>query len=113
MFGIGLPELIIIIVVALLVVGPSQLPELARSMGRALGEFRRMADDVKDTIEQEMTKPLEIVWECVLHDHVSERLKGPTVVGIQTAGSDGDCGSTIRQGKEASLYWPQLVLELG
>lgn len=60
MFGIGLPELIIIIVVALLVVGPSKLPELARSMGRALGEFRRMADDVKDTIEQEMTKPLDI-----------------------------------------------------
>jgi len=59
MFGIGLPELIIIIVVALLVVGPSKLPELARSMGRALGEFRRMADDVKDTIEQEMTKPLD------------------------------------------------------
>ena len=60
MFGIGLPELIIIIVVALLVVGPSKLPELARSMGRALGEFRRMADDVKDTIEHEMTKPLDI-----------------------------------------------------
>lgn len=59
MFGIGLPELIIIIVVALLVVGPSKLPELARSMGRALGEFRRMADDVKDTIEHEMSKPLD------------------------------------------------------
>jgi Tat protein translocase TatB subunit len=55
MFGIGLPELVIIIIVALLVVGPSKLPEVARSLGKALGEFRRMADDVKETIEQEMT----------------------------------------------------------
>ncbi len=55
MFGIGLPELVIIIIVALLVVGPARLPEVARSLGKALGEFRRMADDVKETIEQEMT----------------------------------------------------------
>jgi Tat protein translocase TatB subunit len=55
MFGIGLPELVIIIIVALLVVGPSKLPEVARSLGKALGEFRRLADDVKETIEQEMT----------------------------------------------------------
>ena len=55
MFGIGLPELVIIIIVALLVVGPAKLPEVARSLGKALGEFRRLADDVKETFEQEMT----------------------------------------------------------
>jgi sec-independent protein translocase protein TatB len=55
MFGIGLPELIIIMVVALIVVGPSRLPDLARSLGRAFNEFRRMADDVKETLEQEIS----------------------------------------------------------
>lgn len=56
MFGIGLPEMIIILVVALLVVGPSKLPELARTLGKAFTEFRRMADEVKETFEEEVMK---------------------------------------------------------
>ena len=59
MFGIGLPELIVIMVVALIVVGPSKLPELAKSLGKAFNEFRRMADEVKETLNEEVLKEEE------------------------------------------------------
>jgi len=50
MFGIGVPELLMILVVALLVIGPKKLPDLAKSLGKGLAEFRKATDDLKDTI---------------------------------------------------------------
>lgn len=55
MFGpIGMPELILIFLVALLVFGPRKLPELGKSLGRGLAEFKRASDDLKRTIEDEI-----------------------------------------------------------
>jgi Tat protein translocase TatB subunit len=54
MFGIGITELIIIAVVALLVVGPKRLPDLAKSMGKGLAEFKRTAEDVTDGIKESL-----------------------------------------------------------
>ena len=55
MFGpIGMPELIVIFLVALLVFGPRKLPELGKTLGKGLADFKRASDDLKRTIEDEI-----------------------------------------------------------
>jgi sec-independent protein translocase protein TatA len=50
MFGLGMQELLVILVIALIVVGPQKLPELAKSLGRGLAEFKRTADEFQSTM---------------------------------------------------------------
>jgi sec-independent protein translocase protein TatA len=57
MFGsIGGPELILIFIVALLIFGPRKLPELGRMLGKGMSEFRRAANDLKDSLETEVAR---------------------------------------------------------
>ncbi|MEN6440297.1 MAG: Sec-independent protein translocase protein TatB [Syntrophobacter sp.] len=55
MFGIGFSELLVIFAVALIVVGPNKLPDLARALGRGYAEFKRAMDDLKSTLDQDET----------------------------------------------------------
>jgi TatA/E family protein of Tat protein translocase len=55
MFGLGMPELIVIFVIALLVFGPKKLPEIGRSLGRSLAEFRRASEELKEGLVAELS----------------------------------------------------------
>jgi TatA/E family protein of Tat protein translocase len=55
MFGsIGMPELVVIFVIALIIFGPRKLPELGKSLGRSINEFKRASNELKSTLEEEV-----------------------------------------------------------
>ena len=53
MFGIGMPEMLVILALALIVIGPKKLPDLAKSLGRAMREFKKATSEFKETIQLE------------------------------------------------------------
>jgi Tat protein translocase TatB subunit len=55
MFGLGMPEILLILAIALIVIGPQKLPELAKTLGRAMGEFKRSAQELKRSIDVDTT----------------------------------------------------------
>lgn len=72
MFGIGMPELMVIAVIALLVVGPKKLPELAKTLGKGLAEFRKVTNEATDTIKEtlrtdEIQKDVEGLKDSLLY----------------------------------------------
>ena len=56
MLGIGMQEILIILVVALIVIGPKRLPDLARTLGKGFAEFRKAADDLQETVRMDLQK---------------------------------------------------------
>jgi TatA/E family protein of Tat protein translocase len=90
MFNIGLPELLIILAIALIVFGPNKLPELARAFGRAMREFRRATEEVKESFEAE-TRDLEEIKDTLskeYHEGLIEETPSPSETASETRESE-------------------------
>lgn len=95
MGSLGVPELIAIFVVALLVFGPRKLPQIGRTIGRALGEFRRASNEFKRTIEDEVAADEIREVERDLREARSGATPSP-------AATDQERDSTPHAGEETS-----------
>lgn len=78
MFGIGMPELLVILVIALLVVGPKKLPDLAKTFGKGLAEFRKATEGATETLKEtlrvdELKQDVEDIKESFLSDKNSDK----------------------------------------
>lgn len=70
MFGIGVPELLIILAIALIVIGPKKLPDLAKALGRSLNEFKKATREFKDSLDidediQSIKKPISEIQKDI------------------------------------------------
>ena len=77
MFGIGIPEILVILVIALIVIGPEKLPEIAKMLGKTAAELKKVVDGVKTTIAEEQAdieKSADLPKHASL-DEEEERLK--------------------------------------
>lgn len=56
MFGIGVSELIIIFIIALIVIGPQKLPDIAKALGKAFAEFKKATEEIKNSVKDDIEK---------------------------------------------------------
>ena len=93
MLNIGPQELILLLIVALVVVGPHRLPELGRSIGKALREFRKIQDDVKDTIKFDLNDEPE--------PYVRPKKTPPVARAAGNGATDGDTADSSEDATSA------------
>ncbi len=120
MFNIGLPELLIIAAIALIVFGPTKLPELAKGLGRAMREFKKATEEVKESFEAE-TKDLEELKDTLdqenllgdLAEDVALSTESSTEIPVSEEGSGLSETSTEAMGhREASATSETLSQEI-
>jgi TatA/E family protein of Tat protein translocase len=96
-FGLGVPELIFILLLALLIFGPKRLPEIGRTLGRGMSEFRKASNELKRTINVELAldeQPAPPVQPYRLN---------PTLEGLRAARSSGAVAEPLDDRPEPEL----------
>lgn len=115
--NLGVPELLVIFIVALIVFGPKKLPELGRSLGRGLNEFKRASNELKNTLDEEIraderratTPPASSVSPVSNDRQLAAQPVGPTSDDLQTAspaGNDGQGSPVPTRATDAPLPAP-------
>jgi Tat protein translocase TatB subunit len=94
MFGIGMPELMVIAVIALLVVGPKKLPDIAKALGKSLSEFRKVTESATDTIKEtlktdELKKDMDGLKDSLLYGKGEEKDSSAASSPAPSAAPDG------------------------
>ena len=93
MFGIGFPELLLVMALALIVIGPKKLPDIARALGRGFTEFKRATDDLKTTFQEEVRTD-EIKQQLIKEGKILSS-NNPYTGGTDSAPEAKETGDTV------------------
>ncbi len=109
MFGLGIPELLIIFVIALIVFGPKKLPDLGKSIGRAMAEFKKASEEFQESVRTEMKeveKSADIKEEMKQLEKEVGQLDQPNadVKDEQAGNPEARTGGTKQDGEETKEH---------
>jgi sec-independent protein translocase protein TatA len=97
MFGsIGMPELVIILVIALIIFGPRKLPELGRSLGKSIGEFKRASNELRNTLDEEIRVEEQKEQKAKMEAEQTSAIDAASAMTYNPdAGKPADSGETV------------------
>jgi sec-independent protein translocase protein TatA len=109
MFGLGIPELLIIFVIALIVFGPKKLPDLGKSIGRAMAEFKKASEEFQESVREEMKeveKTADVKEEMKKIEQQVGQLDRPNTdnKAEQAGHSEAQAGGTKQDGEETKEH---------
>ncbi len=90
MFGMGMPEILLILAIALIVIGPKKLPDIAKALGRAMGEFKKATNDLKSSIN--IDDPIDITHDSTIRNNSTDTYERSYIKSLDEKTSSEDEG---------------------